>query len=201
VENPRGLPLMPPLTILIPAAGNAVRMRGGDKLLELAHGQPMLRHQAMLALTLSNHVLITLRDPDPAREAALHGLNVTQIPVPDASSGMSASLRRAAHITTALMILPGDMPDLTTDDLAQMAAAHAANPDRILRGASGATPGHPVILPAALVPDLAHLTGDEGARSLIGRHGAGLIQLPGQNAITDLDTPEAWAAWRNRPTA
>ena len=68
---------MPTLTILIPAAGNASRMRGGDKLLETVRGQPMLRHQARLALIVTAHVLITLRDPDPARTAALHDLPVT----------------------------------------------------------------------------------------------------------------------------
>jgi molybdenum cofactor cytidylyltransferase len=188
---------MPPLTILIPAAGSATRMRGGDKLLELAHGQPMLRHQASLALQITPDVLITLRDPDPARAASLSGLAVTLIPVPDAASGMSASLRCVAHITTALMILPGDMPDLTLTDLQTVVAAHHADPDTILRGASDkGEPGHPVILPAQLIPELAQLQGDEGARSLLKRHKPRLIPLPGQHAITDLDTPEAWADWR-----
>ena len=190
---------MPYITILIPAAGSATRMRGGDKLLELVHGVPMLRHQASLALTLSAHVLITLRDPDPKRAAVLHGLPVAQIPVPDAATGMSASLRRAAPVRTALMILPGDMPDLTALDLADLAAAHRETPDIILRGASATgQPGHPVILPALLVPDLARLAGDEGARSLLKCHPTRLILLPGTHAITDLDTPEDWADWRRR---
>jgi CTP:molybdopterin cytidylyltransferase MocA len=185
------------LTILIPAAGSATRMRGGDKLLELAHGQPMLRHQASLALQITPHVLITLRDPDSARQATLHDLAVTLVAVPDAATGMSASLRRAAHIRTALMILPADMPDLTLADLAALTAAHAETPDRVLRAASAdGTPGHPVILPAALVPELADLRGDEGARSLLRRHPVRLLALPGQHALTDLDTPEDWLAWR-----
>jgi CTP:molybdopterin cytidylyltransferase MocA len=188
---------MSPLTILIPAAGSASRMRGGDKLLERVHGQPMLRHQAQLALSLTPHVLITLRDPDEARAATLQGLAVTQIPVPEAATGMSASLRRASHIQTALMILPADMPELTRADLAALIAAHRQTPDVILRGASATgTPGHPVILPAHLVPDLAHLHGDEGARSLVKRHPTNLLPLPGAHATTDLDTPEDWAEWR-----
>ena len=188
---------MPTLTILIPAAGSATRMRGGDKLLEIVHGQAMVRHQASLALTLTPHVLITLRDPDPARAQVLHGLPVTIVKVADAATGMSASLRRAAHIRTALMILPADMPDLTAADLAALTAAHRQTPDIILRGASHAgVPGHPVILPAAHVHELAHLTGDEGARSLLQRHKVRLVPLPGQNAITDLDSPEDWQAWR-----
>lgn len=190
------------LTILIPAAGSATRMRGGDKLLEPVHGQPMLRHQARLALAVTPDVLITLRDPDPARLQALHGLTVTIIPVPDAASGMSASLRRAAHVQTALMILPADMPDLTEADLFALSNAHAQTPGIILRGASqNGEPGHPVILPAALVPELALLTGDEGARSLLRRHHAHLFPLLDNHAITDLDTPEDWNVWRDsKPT-
>ena len=187
------------LTILIPAAGSATRMRGGDKLLELAHGQPMLRHQASLALQITPQVLITLRDPDPGRAAVLHGLAVTLIPVADAASGMSASLRAAAHVRTALMILPADMPDLTRADLAALTAVQAMAPDIILRGASAAgVAGHPVILPAALVPELADLIGDEGARSLLRRHPVRLLALPGLHALTDLDTPEDWLHWRMR---
>jgi CTP:molybdopterin cytidylyltransferase MocA len=186
------------LTILIPAAGSATRMRGGDKLLELAHGQPMLRHQASLALQITPHVLITLRDPDPARQAVLQDLAVTLIPIADAATGMSASLRQASQIRTALMILPADMPDLTLADLVALTAAQAQAPDTILRAASAdGAPGHPVILPAALVPKLADLQGDEGARSLLRKHEVRLLPLPGLHAITDLDTPEDWLAWRH----
>jgi molybdenum cofactor cytidylyltransferase len=42
------------------------------------------------------------------------------------------------------------------------------------------------------------LHGDQGARAVLAQEDVGLIALPGQNAITDLDTPEAWAAWRSR---
>jgi CTP:molybdopterin cytidylyltransferase MocA len=58
------------------------------------------------------------------------------------------------------------------------------------------TPGHPVILPARLLPDLAQITGDTGARDLLRTHPETPVPLPRQHATTDLDTPEAWAAWR-----
>ena len=187
---------MTPLTILIPAAGASLRMRGGDKLLERVAGQPILRRQAQIALPLAA-VTVTLRDPDPQRRAALDGLPVTIRPVPDAALGMSASLRNMATCGTALMILPADMPDLTGDDLAAMIDAFQLAPDLILRGSSGPMPGHPVIWPADLVPEFAGLTGDQGARGLLERHAhrVRLHALPGQHALTDLDTPEDWALW------
>ena len=190
------------LAILIPAAGSAKRMRGGDKLLEHIDGQPLLRRQAELALTLTPLVLVTLRAPDPERLKALHDLPLHKLAVPDAAEGMAASLRTGAAAALArnaraLMILPADMPDLTRDDLALLIAAVDQDPDSLHRATTAqGTPGHPVVIPRRLIADLLHLTGDAGARSLIARHPVRLHPLPENHALTDLDTPEDWAAWR-----
>ncbi len=188
------------LTILIPAAGAALRMRGGDKLLELVEGEPMLRRQARLARCVCSKVIVTLRANDLARTAVLAGLDVILLPVPDAAEGMAASIRAGATAARgALMILPGDMPELDAGDLAVMIGVFDQMPKAILRGASAdGRPGHPVIFPADLRRALQELHGDEGARSVLIRHHTRvrLIALPDQHALTDLDTPEAWAAWR-----
>lgn len=188
------------ITILIPAAGSCTRMRGCDKLLELVAGEPMLRRQARLAREVCDRVTVTLRQNDSARGNVLKGLAIAALPVPDAQEGMAASLRAGAALAPAsVMILPADMPEFTTDDLHLLIAAADQYPDAILRGAAvDGTPGHPVIFPTALRAELLALTGDEGARSVLQRHKARirLIPLPGQHALTDLDTPEAWAEWR-----
>ncbi len=190
------------LTILIPAAGTALRMRGGDKLLELVDAEPMLRRQARLARQVCPRVIVTLRVNDLARTAVLAGLDVILLPVPDAAEGMAASIRAGATAAQgALMILPGDMPELDAADLAVMIGVFDQRPDALLRGASAdGRPGHPVIFPADLQEALQDLCGDEGARSVLIRHQTRvrLIALPDQHALTDLDTPEAWAAWRAR---
>lgn len=188
------------LTILIPAAGTASRMRGGDKLLENVGGEPMLRRQARLALSVCPQVIVTLRQDDPARHKALAGLDITALPVSDAAEGMAASIRAGASAAQcAVMILPGDMPELTAADLRALIDAFDQDRSAICRGAAAdGTPGHPVILPADLRGDLLELRGDEGARSLLQQHKARvrLIALPDQHALTDLDTPEDWQNWR-----
>ena len=194
---------MTPLTILIPAAGASSRMRGGDKLLEPVNSQPMLRRQTMMARIACPSVIVTLRPGDAARHDLLNGLDVTVLTVTDAASGMSASIRAGAMAagTNALMILPADMPDLTSDDLLLMIATFDQCPDHILRAtAHDGTPGHPVIFPPDCLGQLTQLTGDEGARSLLQTRKARvrLIVLPDQHALTDLDTPEDWANWRAR---
>ena len=191
---------MSTLTILIPAAGASSRMRGQDKLLLEIDGTALLRRTAQIVLAAHLNVLLTLRPQDRARRETLQHLPVQILTISDAAEGLSASLRGgAAAAAGALMILPADMPDLTAQDLRRMIEAAHQTPDPILRATTDdGIPGHPVIFPPDLLPDFAHLTGDAGARSVLQSHASRvrLIALPGQHAITDLDTPEAWALWR-----
>lgn len=188
-------------TILIPAAGASFRMRGSDKLLERVGSDPMLRHQAILARKACPKVIVTLRPNDDARRVVLTGLDVTILTVSDSLEGMAASVRAGARAIkdTALMILPADMPDLTSADLQFVIDTFDQHQTKIIRAtAQDATQGHPVIFPADLLPALALISGDEGGRSVLqaNKHRLLLIALPDQNATTDLDTPEDWAAWR-----
>ena len=195
--------------ILIPAAGAGRRMRGADKLLQIVDGCPLLARQAARARATGCPVLVTLPPPGAeatqARAAALEALDVAVLPVPEAAEGMAASVRAGARAALAagaagMMVLPADMPDLDTPDLKALCTAFAAEDAvAIVRGASSAgEAGHPVILPTLLLPAVALLRGDTGARALVegGRARVVLHPLPGQRAHTDLDTPEAWAEWR-----
>jgi CTP:molybdopterin cytidylyltransferase MocA len=192
------------LAIVIPAAGASSRMRGRDKLLEVVDGQPILRLTATRARAISEDVYVTLPSLSGFRAEALQGLQTMQIEVPDAAEGMAASLRQAAkHIPDyidGVMILPADMPDLTQDDLASvMEAFQTSEHKAIIQGmGNDGTPGHPVIFPQDLIGGFAKLTGDIGARTILKRNKDRLryVMLPNTHAVTDLDTPEAWEAWR-----
>ncbi|MAB06474.1 MAG: nucleotidyltransferase family protein [Rhodobacteraceae bacterium] len=189
--------------VLIPAAGASRRMRGADKLLREVEGLPLLRRQAQEALRAADHVVVTLPDHDHPRAAALQGLPVQLVAVPDAHLGMSSSLRRGVGLLPqgidALMVLPADMPDLTAQDLAAVIAAYRAMPQATLqRGtAEDGTPGHPVLFPRDCFPALLALSGDMGAKAVLAAniHRVRDVPLPGRRALTDLDTPEAWQAW------
>lgn len=199
--------MVPTVHILILAAGASSRMRGDDKLMQAVGGKPQLRHVAEVAIGTGHPVAVTL-PPSSAREAALDGLPLRRIPVPDADLGMSRSLVRgvAALGTGAgpldgLMILPADMPDFTTPALSGLIADYQADPAQILRGGTKAgQPGHPVIFPREFWSALEKAVGDEGGRSVLqaNKGRIRLIPLPGQMAVLDLDTPEDWAAWRAR---
>jgi CTP:molybdopterin cytidylyltransferase MocA len=194
--------------ILILAAGASSRMRGADKLLQPVAGQPMLRHIAEVALGTGCPVTVALPLDQTAREAALAGLALQKLPVPDAAKGMSRALVRGiaalagAGPDDGLMVLPADMPGFTTAALAGMIEEFAADRQSILRGGTtDGQPGHPVIFPRAFWPELSRVTGDEGGRAVLQAHEGRVrvIPLPGRMAILDLDTPEDWAAWRAGP--
>ena len=177
-------------------------MRGADKLLLQVDGLPQLRRIALQAMATGRPVLVTVPSDNPLRAAALQGLGVTIVAVPDSTTGISASLRAgycAAGDRAALMILPADLPELDTTDLTTMIAAYEADSAAIHRGSAETRPGHPVVLPKDLLPKLANLSGDQGARGVIDgeAHRVKLRPLPGVHAVLDLDTPEDWVAWQN----
>lgn len=193
------------IPIVIPAAGKSSRMRGSDKLMQQIDDVPLLRRTVLTALHSGvGPVFVTLPAPTHPRQTALIGLDATIIPVPDAGEGMNASLRRAVtklpQSSQAAMILLADLPDLSADDLRKVSKSIDLKPDYcIWRGATeDGKPGHPVIFSAALFPEIARLTGDAGAQGLVRTYAAHLVPLPGQNARTDLDTPEAWVKWRSQ---
>lgn len=199
---------MTQIAIVIPAAGASTRMGDRDKLLERVDGTPLLSGVAQRACAVSDCVLVTLPVPGADRAQALAGLAVQEVPVPDAGNGMSASLVRASAVCPrdrdGLMVLPADMPDLTQDDLSLMVQAFTdAGAEFIVQGTSAdGTPGHPVIFPADLIPQFQNLTGDQGARAILTAQRTRIIRvaLPGDHALTDLDTPDAWTLWRaNNP--
>ncbi len=184
--------------VLILAAGASSRMRGGDKLLEDVDGMPLVRRMALEAAK-AGAVYVALPCPGSARRGALEGLDAALVDVPDAAEGMGASIRAGVRSlppsVTQLALLPGDMPEITGQDIT--AVFDAAGND-VARGmAEGSTvPGHPVVVPRRLFPDLTQLIGDEGAKPVLQGEKIIPVILKGRAAITDLDTPEAWTNWR-----
>lgn len=185
-------------------------MRGRDKLLEPVAGMPVLRRLSLAALQAAAgaddgkaqiRVAVMLRPSDPARRAALHGLDLAVLPVTGADEGMAASVRCAADwaIRTGadgLILCPADMPELQAEDFSALAQSFNRHGPPLRAASADGKAGHPVLFPAGFLPALAKATGDSGARFVLRCHPPRLIPRPGSRAVTDLDTPEDWAAWR-----
>ncbi|WP_299813117.1 nucleotidyltransferase family protein [uncultured Jannaschia sp.] len=182
--------------ILVLAAGASSRMRGADKLLEEIDGLPLLLRAVRAACSVTPETIVAL-PPSSARRALLRDSPARIVEVPERA--MSASIRAgvAACESAALMIHLADMPEIGAADLRTVARAWQETTGPTLRATSeDGRPGQPVVFDRTLFPALAVLSGDDGARSVLRAHPPALVALPETRALVDLDTPEAWVAWR-----
>lgn len=191
------------ITCLLPAAGASSRMRGGDKLLEDVGGKPCLVAMAERALAAGLDVIVTLPSTDHPRAIALGDLPLCKITVPDAALGMSASLKAGARAiktdANGMMILPPDMPNITSTDMKAMAERFAEISPTLLRArAPSGKQGHPIIFAKKLLSEFADLKGDTGAQPIVRKYKSEIafLDFNDESPLLDLDTPEEWAAWR-----
>tara|TARA_R110002096_G_scaffold13789_1_gene48600 strand:- start:639 stop:1241 length:603 start_codon:yes stop_codon:yes gene_type:complete len=193
------------IPIILLAAGQSSRMRGRDKLTELIDAEPLLRRQARIARAVTKAAVIVALPPAPhPRYDLLRGLDVTLLPVPDAAEGINASLRAGfaalPSSSLAAMILLADLPELTEGDLRYvMQSVDLKTKYTIWRGAtSDGKAGHPTVFAAYHFNRILQMSGDTGAKEIIAQAQAEtlIVPLPENRARLDLDTPEAWAAWR-----
>lgn len=193
------------ITIVILAAGQGSRMRGGDKLLEDVDGSPCLTVLTRRALATGFCVSVVVPDMEHPRARAAPDARL--IPAPDAKLGMAHSIRAGladlSDETEAIIILPGDMPEVTTEDLIAVAKAYENSGKGIVQmGTQDGKPGHPVLFARRYFLKLSKLSGDRGAAPVIAAHRDDwhLLHRDGQRARRDLDTPEDWATWRANRT-
>ncbi|MEM6439698.1 MAG: molybdopterin-binding/glycosyltransferase family 2 protein [Pseudomonadota bacterium] len=212
--QPRGggvaAPARPVVSALLLAAGSARRMGGRDKLLETVEGEPMLRRAARALLASGvDEVVAVLRADDAARAEALADLAVRSVENPEAGEGMAASIRAGLRAmredADACLLALADMPEVGAAHADRLLAAFDPGEGRAIVRATDedGRPGHPVLFGRRFFESLARLSGDEGAREILRANEAFVtdVTTPGRAARLDLDTPEAWAAWRAERSA
>jgi molybdenum cofactor cytidylyltransferase len=122
---------------------------------------------------------------------------------PDFADGLSTSVRTGIaalgkEIDAAIVQL-GDMPGVNSALLDRLLAAFNPVEGRsICVPTVGGKRGNPVLWDRRFFAEMTKVSGDTGAKHLIGEH-ADLVcevEMTGEAAVTDIDTPEALAAWR-----
>jgi molybdenum cofactor cytidylyltransferase len=178
------------------AAGRGTRF-GGDKLLARLNsgdvvGEPVgvvaLRH---LRLAVPD-VIAVVRDDDRALAAELGANGARIVRCVNADDGMGASLACAVQATAdakGWLVALADMPWISSATIERVSAAVAA-------GAPVAAPfyrgerGHPVGFSASCYSALVALTGDEGAKAIVGAHRDRVVRIDVDDAgvLRDIDT-------------
>jgi molybdenum cofactor cytidylyltransferase len=189
---------------IVLAAGQSSRFRaaGGPDLTKLVaklDGKPIVRRVVEAALaTKARPVVVVTGYARDSVEAAVADLDVGVAFNPEFASGLASSLSVGLSATprdvAGALVLLGDMPwieprlaDALIDAFLAREGALAAVPLREGRR------GNPVLLGRELFEAAMCLTGDEGARRLIGALSSGdLVEVEASDmgATFDVDTPD-----------
>jgi molybdenum cofactor cytidylyltransferase len=215
--EPRKTPPGQRIGAVLLAAGQSRRMGGPNKMLSTipglgpGPGMPMVARVAQRLLSSrARPIVAVLGNRADEVEAALGRLPVERVRNPDFAAGLSTSLKAGlaalpGDLEGALVCL-GDMPLVSGRHIDRLIAAF--NP---LEGRAIIVPtrhgkrGNPVLWAKRFFAEMAQISGDVGARHLIGEHAelVAEVEMDDDAILVDIDTPEALAALRanSRPVA
>lgn len=185
---------------LVLAAGRSRRMAPRNKLLVPDRdGTPMVARvvDQVLASGVRPVIVVTGHERERVMEA-LAGRPVQFVHAESYADGLSASLKAgvAAVPPTAegVLIALGDMPLVSAADMRRLLAAFDPEEGRaIVQPTYRGKQGNPVLWGREFLPAMAEITGDVGARHLVGQHADRLVEveMPEDGVLRDFDTAAA----------
>ena len=184
------------------AAGRSTRMGAVNKMLAEINGKPLVRIAAEQALASHAKPVIVVTGHERERvEQALAGLPLSFVHNPDYAEGLGTSLKAGIGAvpdeSDGAIVCLGDMPQVDAGliDKLLMAFDPARGALVVVPSINGRR-GNPVVWSRRFFPELMAVTGDVGARYLIGQYAEAVVEVPlaGDAALTDVDTPESLSA-------
>ena len=190
------------IAAVVLAAGRSTRMGAINKMIAEIGGKPLVRIAVEQALaSRAKPVIVVTGHEREQVEAALAGLPVRFVQNPDYADGLGTSLKAGIAAVPpeadGAVVCLGDMPQVDAKLIDKLIATF--DPER---GALVVVPtidgrrGNPVVWSRRFFRDLTAISGDIGARHLIGSYAEAVVEVPvaGTAAFTDVDTPESFSA-------
>jgi molybdenum cofactor cytidylyltransferase len=182
------------------AAGRSRRMAPLNKLLVLdAAGKPMIARVVDEVLASHARPVIVVTGHDRERvEEALAGRPVLFVHAEDYARGLSASLKAGLAAlppeAEGVMVCLGDMPLVTAEMMDRLLAAFDPDEGRaIVLPTYRGKQGNPMIWARRFLPEMMAISGDVGARHLLGAHLDVVheVEMPTDAVLRDFDTADS----------
>jgi molybdenum cofactor cytidylyltransferase len=194
----------PKVAAVVLAAGQSRRMGHINKLLELVDEVPLIRRvvETVFASQAAPVVVVTGYEAEEVK-AALSALDVIFVHNPNYADGLSTSLKTGLAAVprdcAAAVVCLGDMPMIAPKHID--ALIERCDPEA---GRAVGVPvhlgkrGNPVLWARRFFEAMTDVSGDVGARHLIGAHAELVYEVEFEDTavLTDLDTPEEWSQFR-----
>ncbi|MFP6717380.1 MAG: molybdopterin-binding/glycosyltransferase family 2 protein [Alphaproteobacteria bacterium] len=200
----KGVRREPAIPAILLAAGQSRRMGSVNKLLAEIGGMSMIRRVAetILASKVGPLIVVTGHEADQVR-AELDGCDVIFVHNSNYADGLSSSLRAGIGAlpeeADGVLVCLGDMPHVAAAHVNKLVAAFDPVEGRaICVPTSNGKRGNPVIWGARFFSEIAAVSGDVGARHLIGEYGELVceVEIGDGGILIDIDTPQALSSVR-----
>jgi molybdenum cofactor cytidylyltransferase len=167
-------------------------MGGQNKLLLPYQGSTVVGTVVQTLRSCGLDVVVVLgRDAERVATAVIPARTVLN---PNYKDGLGTSIAVGAmHVASGnnILVALGDMPGIRSEVVRALLAEVESDTIVVPRyERSLHAPGHPVVFGRSYHHELAGLTGDTGARSLLHAHRANVVTLLFPGSLPDIDTPD-----------
>lgn len=190
----------PTIAVIVLAAGRSRRMAPHNKLLVVDRtGKPMIAR--VVDNVLSSHarpILVVTGHQAEQVQHALGGRPVRYVHAEDYAEGLSASLKAGIAAVpeecAAAVVCLGDMPLVTGRMIDRLLSAYDPDEGRlIVLPTYHGKQGNPMLWDREFFPEIMDVSGDSGARFLVGQHieAVAEVEMADDAILRDFDTTES----------
>jgi molybdenum cofactor cytidylyltransferase len=198
-DAPRSAPV---IAAVVMAAGRSRRMAPHNKLLVPDKaGKPMIARVVDNVLSSNARpIMVVIGHQAEQIEHALAGRPIRYVHAADYAEGLSASLKAGIAAVpencAAAIVCLGDMPLVTGRMIDRLISMYDPDAGRlIVQPTFRGKQGNPMLWDRRFFPEILAITGDSGARFLVGKHAASVVEveMADDAVLRDFDTTESLA--------